>query len=131
MSLICCDTTHVTRHATSVTCGHISRDMAPNVTTHREISRHFTMSQQKCLPDTDMSRRHLMTCQTCHMTCQEDATQVASDDMSCRQHVQHRKYVYTQLPISSDRLDGHTNLASLMICGRFQSATVRCLQTDP
>ena len=77
------DTTHVARNAKSVTRGHIYRGMSPNVTTCREMSRHVTMLPQKCLPDTDMSRQHLMTCQTCHMTCQQDMTLAASDDMLC------------------------------------------------
>jgi hypothetical protein len=82
--LLCIYVAHVTNMSQHDPCDATRDigDMSPNVTTCREISRHVTMSPQKCLPDTDMSRRHLMTCQ-------EDATQVASDDMSCRQHVQH------------------------------------------
>jgi hypothetical protein len=49
--------------------GKICRDMSRNVTTCHEMSLHVMMSPQKCLPDTDMSQRHLTTC---HMTCQED-----------------------------------------------------------
>ena len=43
----------------------------------------------------DMSRRHSTTCPTCHMTCQEDTTRVASDDMSCRRHMQHSSHSAT------------------------------------
>jgi hypothetical protein len=37
MAPISCNTTHVARHATSVTRGRICRDMSRNVTTYRKM----------------------------------------------------------------------------------------------
>ena len=54
------------------------------------MSRHVVSSGQfLSARHRDMSRRHSTTCPTCHMTCQEDTTRVASDDMSCLRHMQH------------------------------------------
>jgi hypothetical protein len=115
----CRDTTHVARHTTSVICGYICRDMSPNVSTCREMSRHVTMLPQKCLPDdTDMSRRHLMTCQTCHMTCQEDMTLAASEDMLCcdkNNVASHFKIVWSPIHCLCDESDFHIKSRLLMV----------------
>ena len=55
------------------------------ITRCRDMSRHMMSSgHPQKTRHRDMSRRHLTTCLTCHMTCQEDMNFEASEDMSCR-----------------------------------------------